>query len=125
MGAAIRSDIGSPGLPEPRATSRPPASATACTTWFCAAPVTSTVTLATDLSMSGTVLTRRIEVVGTGSIQTVCQIPLTEVYQMPDGFCVCFPRACVQLSVGSVTATTTSCSLPGERWSVISKLNGV
>ena len=28
----------------------------------------------------------------TGSIHTVCQMPLTGVYQMPLGFSTCFPR---------------------------------
>ena len=45
---------------------------------------------------------------GTGSSQTVCQMPETAVYQMLLGSRTCFPRSCQWLSVGSQTATTSS-----------------
>ena len=32
------------------------------------------------------------QLVATGSIHTVCQIPLTGVYQIPSGLLTCFPR---------------------------------
>ena len=40
---------------------------------------------------------------GTGSIQTVCQMPVTGVYQMPPGLRTCLPRGCAPASVGSQT----------------------
>ena len=43
----------------------------------------------------------------TGSIHTVCQMPLTGVYQMPLGFSTCFPRGWYPLSVPSNTRTTS------------------
>ena len=36
----------------------------------------------------------RIDVAGTGSSQTVCQIPVVGVYQMPFGRSCCFPNGC-------------------------------
>ena len=62
---------------------------------------------------------------GTGSNHTVCQIPVTEVYQIPLGSRTCLPRACVHVSVGSQTDTASSCSCPSASKSVTSKLNGV
>ena len=38
---------------------------------------------------------------GTGSSQTVCQMPVTAVYQMLFGSSTCLPRGCVPRSVGS------------------------
>jgi hypothetical protein len=49
---------------------------------------------------------------GTGSSQTVCQMPVTGVYQMPPGFWICLPRGWLPASVGSQTATTISCGPP-------------
>ena len=40
---------------------------------------------------------------GTVSSQTVCQMPVTAVYQMLFGSSTCLPRGCVPASVGSVT----------------------
>ena len=62
---------------------------------------------------------------GTGSSHTVCQIPVTEVYQIPLGSRTCLPRACVHVSVGSHTDTASSCSCPSASSPVMSKLNGV
>src|SRR5512137_831135 len=64
-----------------------------------------------------------IAVSGTGSSQTVFQIPETAVYQMDLGLRTCLPCCCQDASVGSQTATTNSFS-PSTRWDVISKLNG-
>jgi hypothetical protein len=64
------------------------------------------------------------EASGTGSIHTVWQMPLTEVYQMPEGSRVCLPRGCVPESVGSVTETTSSWS-PAPSSGVTSKEKGV
>src|SRR6266542_6901000 len=49
---------------------------------------------------------------GTGSSHTVCQIPLTAVYQMLFDCSTCLPRGCGPLSVGSQTLTTSSWSPP-------------
>src|SRR6185295_13117776 len=62
---------------------------------------------------------------GTGSSQTVCQMPETAVYQMPLGLSTCLPRGCRPVSVGSQTATTSSCESDcGFKASVISNVNG-
>src|SRR3546814_2684460 len=49
-------------------------------------------------------------------------MPLTAVYQMPEGSRICLPRGCVPALVGSVTSTMISFA-PGFRYSVISKPN--
>ena len=74
---------------------------------------------------SGTTVIDSIDSSGTGSIQTVCQIPVTDVYQIPLGSLTCLPRAWVQVSVGSQTETASSCVARSPRSSVTSKLNGV
>ena len=56
-------------------------------------------------SMSGVVRSPAMYRCGTGSSQTVCQIPLTGVYQIPPGADVCLPRGCSPRSVGSQTRT--------------------
>jgi hypothetical protein len=38
---------------------------------------------------------------GTGSSHTVCQSPVTGVYQIPSGVETCLPRGWPNLSVGS------------------------
>lgn len=45
---------------------------------------------------------------GTGSIQTVCQMPLVGVYQMPLGLADCLPTAYLS-SVVSFTFTSSVC----------------
>ena len=60
----------------------------------------------------------------TGSSQTVCQMPVVGVYQIPDGLFVCLPRGCVPVSVGSQTATANSCGVPGSSCSVTSRVKG-
>ena len=45
---------------------------------------------------------------GTGSSHTVCQMPVTGVYQMPPGLLTCLPRGWLPASVGSQTRTTSS-----------------
>src|SRR5262249_44462520 len=59
----------------------------------------------------------------TFSNHTVCQMPVTAVYQMPDGSRTCLPRGCNPLSVGSHTATTISCPEPGLSAEVMSNQN--
>src|SRR5262249_40020671 len=60
---------------------------------------------------------------GTGSSQTVCQMPVTGVYQIPPGLLTCLPRGCAAPSVGSHTRTSSS-FFPGLSASVMSKENG-
>ncbi|MNQ67006.1 hypothetical protein D3C85_815100 [compost metagenome] len=60
----------------------------------------------------------------TGSIQTVCQIPVTGVYQIPSGFFTCFPLGCGPSLEGSQTFTVNCCVVPVIK-GVISKENGV
>ena len=73
-------------------------------------------------SMSGTILMDLIFALLTGSIQTVCQIPVTEVYQIPRGLLTCFPRGWVPESTGSHTDRTSSCSPVSFKASVISNV---
>jgi hypothetical protein len=73
--------------------------------------------------MSGTSVSESIAGSGTGSIHTVCQMPVTDVYQMPLGRLTCFPRGCVPMSVGSQTATTRSCVPEGRNALVTSTVN--
>ena len=52
---------------------------------------------------------------GTASIQTLRQMPVVRVYQMPP-LPRCLPLGCPNASsAGSKTSTTSSCSLPGAR----------
>ena len=46
---------------------------------------------------------------GTASSQTVCQIPVTGVYQIPCGLLSCLPMPWTPSFVGSQTLTTSSC----------------
>ena len=48
----------------------------------------------------------------TGSHQTVCQIPLLGVYQMPRGSFLCLPAGWPPRSLGSQTRTTSSWVFP-------------
>src|SRR5690554_2045275 len=59
------------------------------------------------LSTSGVILRFSICTSGTGSNQTVCQIPVTGVYQIPCGLFTCLPLGWYPSSVGSHTFTTT------------------
>src|SRR5215216_3227634 len=54
-------------------------------------PTVSTMISTSPLSTSGVILRDLIKACGTGSIQTVCQIPLVGVYQMPLGRACCLP----------------------------------
>ena len=76
-------------------------------------------------SMSGRLRMFLIWILPTGSSHTVCQIPLTGVYQMPLGFVTCFPRDWNPLSVGSRTRTTIVFLPLVFTAAVISKKNGV
>ena len=60
---------------------------------------------------------------GTVSSQTLCQMPLCAVYQMPPRASRCFPRSWVPASLGSHTHSATSFS-PSASASVTSKQNG-
>ena len=60
---------------------------------------------------------------GTGSIHTVCQMPLTGVYQIPSGLSFCLPRGCGPSSDGSQTRTTSSLA-PGFKCAVTSNEKG-
>ena len=51
---------------------------------------------------------------GTLSHQTVCQMPLMGLYQMPPGLRFCLPRVLYPLSVSSVTRTTRLFSPPSS-----------
>lgn len=62
---------------------------------------------------------------GTGSIHTVCQMPVTGVYQMPRGLSACLPRGWKPLSVGSVTLTVSRCAPLAESAGVMSNEKGV
>ena len=84
--------------------------------------VVSTVSL--PPSMSGVVRMFSMARSGTGSSHTVCQMPLTGVYQICPGLLTCLPRACLPLSVGSHTRTTTSLS-PFFSACVMSNAKGV
>ena len=64
----------------------------------------------TDLSTSGVIFIDAMFALGKGSNQTVCHIPVTEVYIMPCGLRVCLPRGWPPLSVGSYTRKAISCS---------------
>ena len=61
---------------------------------------------------------------GTASSHTVCQMPLTGVYQMPSGRFTCLPRGWQPASVGSHTRTFSSLS-PFLSAAVMSNSNGV
>ena len=54
---------------------------------------------------------------GTHSHQTVCQMPLCGVYQMPPRFELCLPRESWLASKSSLTCTMSSLS-PGRRKAV-------
>ena len=69
-----------------------------------------TVTAMFFWSRLGMALMPEMWLFATGSIHTVCQMPLTGVYQMPLGFSTCFPRGWYPLSVPSNTRTTSFCS---------------
>ena len=73
--------------------------------------------------MSGVNRTPATRASATGSSQTVCQMPVTGVYQMPSGLLTCLPRGCASASVGSHTRTTSS-PLPSFSASVTSTENG-
>src|SRR6476660_1292060 len=75
------------------------------------------------LSTSGTIFNSLIYAALTGSIQTVCHIPLVGVYQIPCGFRICFPRGCVDPSVGSHALTRISFGPVNLTASVISNVN--
>src|SRR6266404_9438599 len=75
------------------------------------------------LSMSGVSFRPLMYAEPTGSNQTVCQMPLVDVYQMLLGLRTCFPRGCVPASVGSQAETTNSLGPEEFMTSVISKLN--
>jgi hypothetical protein len=81
--------------------------------------VDATVTASVFVSMSGVSVTASMALSGTGSIQTVCQIPVTDVYQMPFGRLTCLPRG----YVGSHTPTSRSCGPFGRSASVMSSVN--
>ena len=76
-----------------------------------------------DRSKSGVIFTDLICVDATGSSQTVCQMPLVGVYQIPPGLPTCFPRGCGPASVGSQADTTISCGPDGFNAPVMSRLN--
>ena len=76
------------------------------------------------LSISGVTLIFSIKLLETGSSQTVCQIPVTGVYQIPSGRLTCFPLGWYPSSVGSHTLTT-SLLLPLVNAEVISNEKGV
>src|SRR5664279_1623894 len=76
------------------------------------------------LSASVTVLKEDIHESLTGSIHTVCQIPVVDVYQILPGAETCFPRGCETLSVGSQTHTINSWSFVFPGNPVMSKVNG-
>jgi len=73
--------------------------------------------------MSGVILREAMCAAVTGSSQTVCQIPLVGVYQIPCGLRTCLPRGCVPASVGSHTVTSNSLGSKGYRASVMSNPN--
>ena len=58
---------------------------------------------------------------GTGSIHTLCQIPVTGVYQIPLGTVTCLPQGWKSVSVASVTFTRSNCSFPLFKYGAISK----
>ena len=53
-----------------------------------------TVTESNPLSMSGIIFKPEMLFSATGSNQTVCQMPVTQVYIAPLGAVVCFPLGC-------------------------------
>src|SRR5438874_1759425 len=104
-----------------------PGALTVAQTRGCAS-LTSTVTSTSPLSTSGVNRTPVTYIgpsddFGTGSIHTVCQMPVTGVYQMPPGLLTCLPRGWAAASVGSHTRTTSSFG-PSFSASVTSNENG-
>ncbi len=81
-----------PMRPPARATLFPSTSASTSTLAFAGAPAASTRTTTRDESTSGRMSSAVTWAAGTGSSQTDCQIPVTDVYQMPWGRATCFPR---------------------------------
>src|SRR5690606_18032892 len=75
-------------------------------------------------SISGVCLVATIWVSGTPSNHTVCQMPVTGVYQMPWGRTTCLPFGWGPSLVGSHTPTTISCCAPFAKYGVMSKENG-
>ncbi len=73
-----------------------------------AEPLASTET--STLSSDGVKCTASMCSAFTCSSQTVCQMPVTAVYQMPFGSSTCLPRGASPRSVSSVTMTTISFS---------------
>src|SRR3954469_14160062 len=84
----------------------------------------STTTSTSPLSTSGVNRTAWTPQYGTSSIQTVCQMPVTGVYQMPCGLRICLPTGCDPESVGSHTQTTSSWSPVGFSALEMSNVNG-
>src|SRR4051812_42134110 len=56
------------------------------------------VMVTVPVSISEVVSSDSTDVAVTGSSQTVCQIPVTDVYQMPPGRLTCLPRGWAALS---------------------------
>src|SRR5579864_9205360 len=99
MGTTIFSPAGAEALENPPAASR----TTASTVRLGSGAVVLGRTTTWLLSMFGVIDRLSMCAALTGSSQTVCQIPLVEVYQMPLGLRTCLPRGWVLLSVGSET----------------------
>src|SRR5690606_28322230 len=70
-------------------------------------PATVGITSTVFVSISGVILMPSTYAAFTASSYTVCQIPVTGVYQMPCGFTICLPLGCGPLSVGSQTFRET------------------
>ena len=76
-------------------------------------------------SISGVIRSSSICLAVTGSSQTVCQMPVTGVYQIPSGLFTCLPLGWYPSSVGSQTFTTNLLFPLPDNAAVISKENGV
>src|SRR5437660_11705986 len=84
--------------------------------------VTSTST--SPLSTSGVQRTDLTPQDGSPSVHTVCQMPVTGVYQMLLGLVSCLPTGWLPFSVGSHTQTISSCSPSFFRALETSTVNG-
>ena len=105
----------SPGFPDPEKSVFSPEITVARTMSPGIPPSAWTVTPAEESPGSGVIRMSVMCEEGRGSSQTVCHIPVLDVYQIPSGDRTCFPRGWSPASVGSYTPTISSCCFPGRR----------
>ena len=124
FGEATYSSASAPHRAEAEATFAPPSRSVTSNRSPGCVPHAAAATRNVRRSRSGVATTLRIYCCGTASSHTVCQIPVTGVYQMTSGLFTCLPRGWQPASVGSQTRTR-SVLTPFCSAGVTSKSNGV